>query len=83
MFVVLTNLPITATKSAERAKRLGLVLPLSSALYRAACIHRILSHGREVGIVKTIEARPKAENILLAVFLVIGLVTLLRFAFLG
>jgi fumarate reductase subunit C len=86
MFVVLTNLPITATKSAERVQSgwgwFYLFLLPCIELHVSIGFYRM---GVKWGIVKT-ENRAqakKAENILLAVFLVIGLVTLLRFAFLG
>lgn len=86
IFVVLTDLPITAAKSAERVQSgwgwFYLVLLPCIELHVSIGFYRM---GVKWGIVKTANRAQakKAENILLAVFLVIGLVTLLRFAFLG
>lgn len=86
IFVVLTDLPITAAKSAERVQSgwgwFYLVLLPCIELHVSIGFYRM---GVKWGIVKTATRAQakKAENILLAAFLVIGLVTLLRFAFLG
>ncbi|EPR31395.1 succinate dehydrogenase cytochrome b subunit [Alkalidesulfovibrio alkalitolerans DSM 16529] len=83
MWVVLTDLPITAAKSAERIQGgfwffFYLVLLPLVELHVSIGFYRI---GVKWGFIKT-DRRPqakKAENILFIVFMAIGLVTLLRF----
>ena len=86
LFVVLSDLPITAVKSAARVQEgwgwFYLILLPSIELHVSVGFYRI---GVKWGFIKTAD-RPKAkkaENIMFAVFMAIGLVTLLRFAFLG
>lgn len=86
LFVVLSDLPITAAKSAARVQAgwgwFYLVLLPSIELHVSVGFHRI---GVKWGFIRTgnRSQAKKAENIMFAVFMGIGLVTLLRFAFLG
>jgi fumarate reductase subunit C len=86
MFVVLTDLPISAVKSAGRVQQgwgwFYLILLPCIELHVSVGFYRI---GVKWGFIKT-GNRPQAkkiENIMFAVFMAIGLITLLRFAFFG
>ncbi len=87
MWVVLTSLPISAEKSAARIQGgwwllFYLVLLPMVELHVSIGFYRI---GVKWGVIKA-DARSgakKAENILFGVFMVIGLVTLVRFMFLA
>ncbi|CCO22470.1 hypothetical protein [Maridesulfovibrio hydrothermalis] len=83
MWVVLNDLPITAAKSAARVSEGGwllfyLILLPCAELHVSVGFYRI---GVKWGVIKT-ENRPQAkklESILFATFMVIGIITLIRF----
>ena len=86
MWTVLTDLPITAQKSAERIQG-GFWLPFYLFLLPVVELHVGIGFYRiavKWGFIrrKTRKNFKKAENIITAVFILIGLITLLNFFFL-